>query len=323
MANITLNSNEYFTGLVNWILHLRQYATNTSNKQRTITDVFATETLDYGDQKAFLFAELPKVEDYSQTSSLLTQKPIKYSEEFIGAPIKKKISLSRVEPFLKMAMMNSSGMAFFISYIVGLMESAKDNYLYGQIMSDLINWTPSITANKQMNQSVTLIDTSKMTDYSEILAARQLNQENLELAWQKVFDDFQIYSDIFIDVDNATNGTNFQTAVKLSDLVFIGNAKYLNERVISLMATMLKSDVINKDFQTPPVLKIPQSTFDKNNKGDIVGFVAHKKWYQWFYHFLFMGNFLDIDTMMIKNVLHFWYSKGRLKNLPAMKLVAA
>lgn len=319
---IVLNTNEYYSGLVNFILFMRLYATNTSKKEKTIVDVFATETLEYGDRKVFPFAELPKVEDYSLTSSLLTDKPIKYSEEFIGSPIKKKISLSRIEPFLKMAVMDSSGMQTFVSYILGLMETAKEDYLYTQIMSDLLTWTPTNSTGKRMDKTVTFLDESAAgLSATEILNIRRLNQENLELSWQKTLDDMSVFTDLFIDIDNGSgaSATNFKTAVRPEDLIFIGNAKYLNERVVSLMATLLKSEEIDKNFRMPYMLKIPQDTFDKNNASDVAGFIVHKYWYQWFYHFVFMGSFFDPDTVRIKNVLHFWYSKGRLKNLPASR----
>ena len=324
MASIVLTPNEYYTGLVNFILFMRLYATNTSNRQKNIVDVFASETLEFGDQKVFPFAEIPKVEDYSLTSSLLTDKPIKYAEEFIGDPIRKKISLSRIEPFLKMGMMGASGLQTFSGYILGLMESAKEDYLYGEIMSDLINWTPTISTNKEMAKKVDLLPTEGVTDAEKLNAIELQNQKRIEKAWQKTFDDFSIYSDVFLDVDNAITGkeTNFKSAVNLEDLIFIGNAEYLNDRVVNLMATLLKSDVIDSAFKRPVCLKVPQRTFDDLNASSTIGFVAHKYWYQWFYHFVFMGSFFDIDTVRIKNVLHFWYSKGKLKNLPASKLTA-
>lgn len=320
--DIVLNANEYYTGLVNFILFMRLYATNTSRKQKSITDVFCTETLEYGDQKAFPFAELPAVEDYSLTSSLLTDKPIKYSQEFIGDPIKKKISLSRIEPFARMAMMNSSGMATFFAYILGLMESAKENYLYTEILKDLLSWTPTVSAGKEMIQYIELIDSSKETTPTEINAAELINQKRIALQWQKILDDFSIFTDVFLDIDNVTNGTNFKSAVRPEDLIFIGNGKYLNEEVVNIMAELLKSELISKDFRRPQTIKIPQRTMDANGQNMCIGFVVHKYWYQWFYHFLFMGGFFDPDTVRDKRVLHFWYSKGRLSNLPAVKLTA-
>ena len=319
---IVLNQNEYYTGLVNFILFMRLYATNTSRRQKTITDVFCTETLEYGDKKAFPFAELPKVEDYSLTSSLLTDKPIRYSQEFIGNPIKKKISLSRIEPFARMAMLNSAGMATFFAYILGLMESAKEDYLYNEILKDLLTWTPTNTTNKEMIQTINLINDAAQTAPTEINAAKLLNQKAIALQWQKILDDFSIFTDVFLDINNATDNTNFKSAVRPEDLIFIGNAKYLNEEVVNIMAELLKSELISKDFRKPQTIKIPQRTMDANNQNNCIGFVVHKYWYQWFYHFVFMGGFFDPDTVRDKRVLHFWYSKGRLSNLPAVKLNA-
>lgn len=323
---ITLNNNEFYTGLANMITVVRTFATNTSNKQRDIVESFATETLYFGDTKAYWFASIPKVEDYNPTSSLLTPKPTTFNEEFISGIIKKKIPLTTVEPFIRQVMLSESDVQFFTAYLNGLMSSAKDKYLYDEIMSDILNWTPTVTsADKEMKSSIELIDTASAKSVNELLAIETRNQNVITKGWQKIFDDFQIFTDVFIDVDNkkgTEDETHFETALKLSDLVFIGNAKYLNDQVVDQMATLLNSSVIDKNFQSPPVLKIPERTMSKYNADKCVGFVAHKKWYQWYYNFNFTGAFLDIDNLNLKRVMHFWYTKGVLKNLPVLRLDA-
>lgn len=322
---ISLNQNEFYTGLVNTWTVIRTYATNTSNKQRQITDALATEVLEFGDQKAFWFAELPSIEDYNPVSSLLTPKPIAYAEEFIDTIVKKKIPLTTVDAFLSQAMLSSEGVSFFLAYVNGLMQSAKDNYMYDIITSDLFNWSPTVSTNKEMEQTIDLIDTSTISLPSEIRAAEEINQARIAKQFQKVYDDFSIFTDVFIDVDNNSSSgkTNFKTALKLSDLVFIGNAKYLNEQVIDMMAVLLKSELINENFKHPPILKIPERTCKQNNRENVIGFVAHKRWYQWYYNFMFTGAFKDIDNLNEKRVMHFWFTRGILKNLPVMRLDAS
>ena len=321
---VTLNDNEYYTGLVNFILFMRLYATNTSKRQKNIVDELCTETLTYGDRKVYPFAELPSVGDYSLTSSLLTDAPIKYTEEFIGGdPIKKKISLSTIEPFANMAMMNSGGVKSFFAYIVGLMDSAKYDYLYNEIMTDLLKWTPTNSTGKSMVQTFNLIDTSDMTSATEIEAAGRINMERMEAQLQKTYDDLSIFSDIFIDVDNkGGTPTNFKTAVEKKDLILIANAKFVNDKVIDWLSQLLKSDLIDKNFTHPMSIKIPQKTFDDNSVSNMAFIVCHRNWYQWFYRFFFTGSFYDVDTVRLKRVMHFWYNKGRLKNLPAVKFTA-
>lgn len=323
--DIILNKNEYATGLYNLVLSVRVFALNTSNRPNEIISTFSTDVLEYGDTKAFIFAGMPKVEDYNPTSSLLTDTPVDYAEEFISGVIEKKIPLSYCEPFMRQAMTDGAGLALLIGYLNGLMYSSRDKYLYDDITADLFTWTPTNTSvAKEMKKSISLFDTTGVTNAQELNAMELINQKRIELAWQEAFDDFSIFTDVFLDVDNSQNdnGTSFESALKLSDLVFIGNAKYLNERVVNLMATMLKSEVIDENFKRPQVLKIPQRTCKKNNGDNTVGFVAHKKWLQWYYNFLFMGSFYDIDTLRQKRVLHFWYTKGVLKHLPVMRLDA-
>lgn len=323
--DIVLNKNEYATGLYNLILSVRIFALNTSNRPNEIISTFSTDILEYGDTKAFIFAGMPQVEDYNPTSSLLTDTPTDYAEEFISGVIEKKIPLSYCEPFMRQAMTDGDGLALLVGYINGLIYSARDKYLYDDITKDLFTWVPTTTAAaKEMRKTINLFNTANVTNAQELNAMELINQKRIELAWQEAFDDFSIFTDVFLDVDNSKNenGTTFESALKLSDLVFVGNAKYLNERVVNLMATLLKSDIIDENFKRPQVLKIPARTCKKNNSENTVGFVAHKKWLQWYYNFLFMGSFYDIDTLRQKRVLHFWYTKGVLKHLPVMRLDA-
>lgn len=316
---VVLNENEYMTGLVNMITSLRFYPTNTSDKVRQLVDIFATDALEYGDQKGFLFAEHPTVEEYSATSTLLQDHGITYGEEFINNVDKKRIPLSRIEPFAKQAMIDGAGLAAFTFYVVGLMDSAKYGYLGDKIYSTLLSWVPTVSNGKEMQKNVPF--RAETGTNSEIQAARQLNQQDLEAACLKAFDDFQIFTDVFIDIDNTTNNTNFQTAMSLDDLVYIGNAKYLNDKLIQLMVTNLRSDLLNTERKQPQIMSVPQRIFDKNNASEVIGFVASKKWYQWYYNFLFMGTFFDPSTCRVQNFLHFWTSDGILKHMPVMKIV--
>lgn len=323
-GTVVLTENEFMTNLCNFILFMKLYATNNNRRERTIVDSFATETITYGDSKYFPFSELPTVSNYSQTSSLLGNYKTAQNKEILSISEKKLVRLTYVQQFVEMAFMNSTGTANFIAYMLGQMESAKENYMYKVIISDLFGWTPSVTAKAgTMVKTVPtlVIPTSGVAD---INATETYNQKKIELAMQNTIDSMSVFTDIFIDIDNGTgdDATNFQTAFELDDLVFIGNAKYLNERVTNLMATLLKSSEIDSNFRMPKTLKIPEISIPAaQNK--FIGFIAHKNWYQWFYKFTFMGTFFDASNLFNNNFLHFWYGKGFLKNLPVCKLVAA
>ena len=320
-GNVVLTQNEFMTNLCNFILFMKLYATNNNRRERTIVDSFATETITYGDSKYFPFSELPKVTDYQQTSSLLGNYKTAQDKEILSISEKKLVRLTYVKEFVEMAVMSASGTANFIAYMLGQMESSKENFMYGVILADLFGWK-SATSKATLQKTIPTVAMPSGASIGDINNIELYNQKQIGLGIQEVLDSMSVFTDAFIDIDNTANNTNFKTAFELDDLIFIGNAKYLNERVYNLMATLLKSSEIDGNFQMPKTLKIPQISIPAS-ESKFVGYIAHKNWYQWFYKFTFMGSFYDTSNLFNNNFLHFWYGKGFLKNLPVCKLVVA
>lgn len=305
---ITLTDNTFFTGLSNLALLMRLYATNTSKKPEDFVNAFATETLGFGDTKIFPFADLPAVTDYSETSSLLTVTKVPTNEETITLSTHKVIKSSYNTYILTEAFTDASGMNNFVGYILGQMESAKTNYIYDMIITDLFGKT--FTGKKQ-NREIKQYAVTGLTELADINAGLTLNQKLIAIGIQNDINNIQVYSKDY-------NAKAYTQALDIGDLRLIVTDPFNNEAVVNLFASLLKSDVVEKSFDKPEKLVIPEIKVPVGQE-KVIGWLMHKRTYQFFYGFVFMGSFFDESNLCINNFLHFKYGKGFLDNLPAVK----
>lgn len=306
---ITLNDNQFFTGLSNLALFIRVYATNTSTKVKSFVDNFATETLANGDTKLFPFADLPNVGDYSEESTLLrvTKNPVK--EEDIKITEKKVISASYNQYILDMAFTNDSGMNMFIGYIIGLMESAKDSYIYDTIITDLFGREYTGTRLIEVDQ----LQISSQDTAEEINAKKLYNAKEIQLKIEDTINNMGVFS-------NKYNASGYKQALDVKDLRLIICNPYHNQQIIDLFAELLRSDYIENSYEKPEKIVIPSISIPSGQE-NVVGWIMHKNAYQWFYKFIVALAFFDSSNLNTNRFLHFWFGKGFLNTLPAVKIV--
>lgn len=306
---ITLNDNQFFTGLSNLALFIRVYATNTSTKVKSFVDNFATETLANGDTKLFPFADLPNVGDYSEESTLLrvTKNPVK--EEDIKITEKKVISASYNQYILDMAFTNDSGMNMFIGYIIGLMESAKDSYIYNTIITDLFGREYTGTRLIEVDQ----LQISPQDTAEEINAKKLYNAKEIQLKIEDTINNMGVFS-------NKYNASGYKQALDVKDLRLIICNPYHNQQIIDLFAELLRSDYIENSYEKPEKIVIPSISIPSGQE-NVVGWIMHKNAYQWFYKFIVALAFFDSSNLNTNRFLHFWFGKGFLNTLPAVKIV--
>lgn len=308
---VVLTDNEFFTGLSNLALFMRLYATNTSSVADAFVESFMTDTLASGNTKIFPWADLPTVSDYNETSSLLTVTKVKAGEEYLQITERKVIKSSYSKYILDMAFTSESGMNEFIGYLLGQMESAKIDHLYNVIVNDL--FTKVFTGTSQ-NKQVTQYDLSEVTTFTDLNNGELINQKQITQDVQLALSNIQVYNTNY-------NGLGNKEALDVKDMKFIFCEPYHTENIINLFATLLKSDVIEKSFSKPTMHTIPQIKVPSDGTS-VIGWIMHKYAYQVFYKFVFMGSFFDVSNLVINNFLHFWYGKGWLENLPAVKFIA-
>ena len=312
---ITLTDNEFFSGLTNLALFMRIYAGNTSRKPDDFVDAFMTDVLDVGNTKIFPYADLPSVANYSETSSLLTVTKPTVGEEYLQVTEKKVVKSSYSAKILDAAFTSEYGMNDFIGYLLGQMESAKTAYLYDVIINDLFtkSYGAGSGAGAKQLHTVDMISYTGLTSLADLNGAHSRNAKALALAIQDDIENIQVYNTVY-------NRKGLKEAIDYKDLRIVILAPYRNEDVMEVMASLLKSDVITRDFDKPDVLIIPSIKIPENRTQEIA-WILHKASYQLFYKFTVMTNFFDASNLCVNNFLHFWYGKGWVDALPSCKLI--
>lgn len=311
---ITLTDNEFFTGLTNLALFMRIYANNTSAKPREFVDSFMTDTLERGNQKLFPWADLPSVGNYSETSSLLTVAKARHGEEALRITEKKVVKSSYSAYILDAAFTSEYGMNDFIGYINGQMESAKEDYMYDLIVTDLYGKNFDSGVGAKQKHTVATILKDGLTSLSDILGAETYNGKQIAKAMQEDIKNIQVFNTQY-------NSLGIKEAIKLEELRVVINADYEIKEVMDVMATLLNSDVIDKSFEKPSQISIASIKVPEGQE-NVIGWIMHKAYYQVFYKFSVMTSFFDASNLCVNNFLHFWFGKGFLEQLPAVKLVA-
>ena len=312
---ITLTDNEFFSGLSNLALFMRKYATNTSKKADEFVESFMTDVLEVGNQKLYPYADLPSVSDYSETSSLLTVTKNTVGEESIKITEKKVIKMSYSAQILDAAFTSEYGMNDFIGYLLGLMESAKTAYLYDVVINDIFTKTFGAGSGAQAKQlhQVNQISLTGLTSLSDINGAISYNSKELTKAMQDDIQNIQVYN-------TGYNFKGLKEAVDHKDLRVLLVAPYYNNEVIEVMASLLRSDVIDEKFDKPELLLVPSIKVPENRTQEIA-WIMHKAFYQMFYKFVVTTSFFDASNLCVNNFLHFWYGKGFVEALPCVKLI--
>ena len=315
-----LNDNMYYTGLTNLALFIDMFATNKSNRTKTLIDEFTSEPVSYGDTKIFRSLPWPEISDYSPNSSLLENntpsftprgesESVEVYEETISIEHYKLIKNTMFREVVKFAVTNEYGANQFVATVLSNIEAAKNDFLYDTIINELYSM------DSYAEEEVELIDLSEVTQPSEIEAGTILNQKAISLAIQKVIDGMTHYTDLY-------NAPGLKQSVDLSDLRLVVFQPYKNKAVVDLYAELLNSGVINENFPRPTMVTIPEIKAKQcdNYDSKVVGLIMHKKALQLFFGLVYMGEFFDPSVLRINNFLHFWYGLGSINQVPICRI---
>lgn len=314
---VTLTANEFLTGLSNLALVVRLYPTNTSGEVERFVDSFRTETLSGGNTKIFPFVDMPAVKDYTQTSSVTTVSAPDTAEQVLQTNFRKMIPVSYSTYILKAAFTSESGMNDFVGYVLGMSNSALVKFLYEQIVAEIFGMT--LTADRSKQTITIAADPASTTTYAERLAAQEWSQKEIVKAIEIELRNMTgVFSDQY-------NELGFTQALDYSDLRMILFEPWAAEQTLDVMATLLNSSVIEREFRKPDLFLVPSLAVPASptTNANIIGVIMHKQRVQHFLQFEARGDFFDASNLVINDFLHAWGAVGEVTGLPACQFVAA
>lgn len=137
---LTLTDNEYFAGLTDLACVLSmEKDLNNFEKTKEFINFWEEEELPFGCTMIRRHVDLPNVEEYSETSTLLTVKKPTVTEKTFKINNKKMIPLSYSKELLQTAFTSEIGINEFVSYLLDQLQNAKTNYIFKKMLETLKN----------------------------------------------------------------------------------------------------------------------------------------------------------------------------------------
>lgn len=151
---ITLTDNEYFAGLTDLACVLSmEKDLNNFEKCEEFIGFWEEESLPFGSHIIRRHVTLPNVEEYSETSTLLTVKKPSVVEKDFKINKKKMIPLSYSKELLQTSFTSELGINEFVSYLMNQIQNAKTNFIFKEMLNLISTTTKQTFANTKLTLS--------------------------------------------------------------------------------------------------------------------------------------------------------------------------
>lgn len=143
---ITLNVNKFIGTLTNLIAYQHVNNTLADGNTSSLMRMVMHENVPNGSGKVLYTVNTLPVDDYAETSSLLSVEKPQVHEQYITVSNFKKIKLSINEWLLRGAFIKEDAMAKLVAYLRTAMQKTKDYYLYSVALNQIADLFTNTTA---------------------------------------------------------------------------------------------------------------------------------------------------------------------------------
>lgn len=309
---VTLNQNEFLANLSNLIVETRINRTVDGRRINDLIDSALVDATPYGDGRMHITVDTLTVNEYSETSSILTNRKPTVDEQVISTTDRKFVAVTLNRWLMKGAFANEYSLAEAIGAIEEMLQKTKDIYMYKKIVSAYEGWVPTL---ETQTQTIAIADTSALTG-AELVEGNKANALTIYEAIKRLSLAMQTPSRKYNDL-------GFEEMYNADDLVFIVNGKYESLINTYAIASLLNSDKLDNIKLYDKSIIIPQEQFTNGEVGtDVIGWLVSKRKYEISPRFEVMTSFEDASNLMLQDFLHFWLNSGFVNGLAGVKLVA-
>lgn len=308
---ITLPANKWLGVLSNLIGYSQTADTmERGSMNRFINSCQNINTPD-GDGKIILAADVPKVLDLSDASTLLTVTKPTVESQYLSVTRYKVVPVSTNSYLMRNAFVEVSAMSTFIAYIRASARTAKDMYIYGDLLNQLATYTP---ANGNQTITINIQDISSITDPEKIQSVKTLNSNTIVTEMINTLREMNAPSTDY-------NDYGFTEIIDGGSLKAVLNSTLDVAMIVNTFATQLRSGLITEEERWAETISIPQKQLVANGFAaadvtKLVGYLMHKEKLQFGYFYEVATSFFDGSNLTQNDWLHFSYYIGLAKAYP-------
>lgn len=307
---MTLNQNEFLGNLVNLVVVTRVNSTTNGTRINDLIEACLTDTIEYGEGKLLVSVDTLQVEDYSQTSTLLTNKLPTVDEQEIETTDKKFIHLTLNRYLTKGAFANEYSLSEALAVIESMLEKTKNIYMYKKIVTAFEGWSSNVATQ---SVEIEIVNTSTLT------GATKVEQDKANAI--KIYETIRKYSLNMQAPSRKYNELQFEEMYNAEELDFITNELYDTYINTNAYASLLNSDKLNNIQLYSKSIVIPTDQLTSQSQ-NVIGWLCSKYKYQIAPRFMVTTDFFDGSNLNDQKFLHFWLNSGFAKGLAMIKFTA-
>lgn len=309
---ITLNANLYLGTLSNLIAYTQiNYVAEKGEMSRLVASC-QDINVDNGDGKVVRSADLPSVGNLSGVSSLLTPAPPTVDEQYVDVQNYKVIQMTVNRYLMRGAFVEESAMANFIAYLLQIMRTAKEAYIYGALVGLIENYAPTLATQVV---TVPMFDTTGLLDPAQLERANTYNAKALQKALIKTLQAMGAPSAKF-------NDKAYTEVIDFSSLKLIVKSTPDTDLLVDSLATLLNSGKITEAQKWSETIVIPDDQFSVSADPTHLCWLCHNKKFQFGYFYEVATSFFDASTLNQSDWLHFAYYLASIDALPCVRFEA-
>lgn len=307
---ITLNANIFLGALTNLIAYSQVANTTEAGIVGEFVNSFQDINVENGDGKVVLSSDLLTVNNYSGTSSVLTNTLPTVDEQYISVENYKVIPLTINNYLMRGAFVEETQLASFVAYLMSTMRATMTAYLSDALIAELEAYTPT---QADQTQTINIFDTTGLLDPMQLRNAKTYNDNAIQ---EKLIT--LIHSMGF--ATNKYNDKAFREIIDFSSMKFIVKNSTNGSMLVNSLATLLNSGKITDAEKWSKTYVIPDEQFSASFDQSIVGWLMHNKKIQFGFFYEVATSFFDPSTLDTRNWLHFAYYLDTVDALPAVMI---
>lgn len=320
---ITLPASKMLSAMTTLIGEVRFNDTlSPSDIVNDLVDSCRIGKVDFGKGIVYNFpVDTQPTKDLTETSSAFTITKPNFEQETILIDTYKFIPVSKSEILSKDAFLNGTGLDYFFSQIMSLMEKTAQFNLFDVCNNLYQDWVPG-----QASQTIEIeqIDVSTLTGINRNEALKW-NATNIAKVMRKTLNNMKIKNKKFTDVTKYTgqdgNEYDVVSCLNSSDLKLVMNDTYYTNFLADALASLYHSERVGEMIPGSSFVLLPEDAMASKN-ATTIGWLSDKMKFALADFYTTVMSILDPSTTYENSFYHYAYGTGVFKHAPGVKFVA-
>ena len=310
---ITLSANAFLSSLTNLIAYTFVVPTFKDGDMGDLLAKCKYDDATTGDGVVFRTAGVGAAGNLNIAASslLAVNTPSGATEQYLPINNKRVIPLTINKKTLTQAFVNETGLSDYINETLKGMEIVKKFDIFSTLVGSIDGYTPTAVNG---TKTVTVFDTSGLTDPVQLRAALDHNAKELLKAIAEVSKDMRYLNTTY-------NDAGAYSVCDKDDLYLITTENVRLGIDYDTIASMFNKEIATSNKGWKEILSLPDSKLPTWLGNDVACMLVHRNKFVYGFLYQFAGMFFDLSNLNEQHFVHYAYYNGVVNAAPAVQFV--